>query len=372
MTLLPLQTVTLPSGTQLAYTDSWHDHPRSKRPREFTTIISLHGVAFNSVAFEPLIPHLPSSIRLIAYNQRDYKESSPAFEPKEPGGVDATAQYVVDLAEFFKFVVEEKGAKRMEEGGVVLLGWSKGTVPLVALLSLLHHDPPSSFPSGSFVSALPSGITFHLSLLTSHLHSVLLLEPPSLALGLPPTSDIISNLAHIFPPATPTADEIISAVESWVVQYGDPPAGSAEPPTSALPPSGLDCLSPEVQGASYEPRTILHGFTWWTAADNAGQQEVAKKALARPAVPVGLIFGGRTLESFLSAVKTIEGWWEEGKKEGQKEEEDGKEMSRTAVRSIPLTNHFAHAQEPEKFVKAVVELIEELGEGTKERFSSHL
>ncbi|GAA5876998.1 hypothetical protein JCM8547_007489 [Rhodosporidiobolus lusitaniae] len=381
MSALPLQTGVFSTGVCLAYLDSWSSLPSAERPRNFTTLVALHGTAHNSTVWEPLLPFLPPSIRLIAYNQRDYKGSSPAFEPKESGGVDATAQYVVDLAKFLKFVVEEKGARKKEEGGVVLLGWSKGTVPLVALLSLLHQNPSFPLPSGSFASFLPStpsseaGTLPHLSFFTSHLRSIILFEAPTLALGLPPTPDLLEGLSPVLPPNTPTPEEFATAFENYVGGYSDPLPFSSEPPSSALPPAGPLAYSPEFRKAVFEPRTMLHSFSWWIGQDDAQSLEVAKRALKPEEelkVPVGLLYGGRTLGVLTEAARAVEGWWKEMEEEGKKVGKKGETRQMTAVRCIPLTNHFVNVSEPEKFVKAVVELIEELGEGTKAHFSSHL
>jgi hypothetical protein len=69
----------------------------------------------------PLLPFLPPTLRFVAYNQRGYTGSSPAFDIKREGGVDAAGAYLSDAMEFFRFAVEELGAKTVEEGGVVLL-----------------------------------------------------------------------------------------------------------------------------------------------------------------------------------------------------------------------------------------------------------
>ncbi|GAA5853451.1 hypothetical protein JCM8547_002462 [Rhodosporidiobolus lusitaniae] len=373
MSLLPIQTAQLSSGAQLAYTDSWSSLPASERPNEFTTIFALHGVGFNSAVWTPILPLLPPSIRFIAYNQRSYKGSSQAVEIKEPGGVDAAAQYFVDMLDMFEFCVEELGAKKVEEGGVVLLGWSKGTVSLISLLSLLHASAPPA-ASGTFASSLPSllpspedGLIPHASLLTTHLRSIILYEPPSIAVGAPPTPDVLTHMFPLLPPATPTQEEWVAGFTAWVGLYSNAPAGSSEPPTSSLPASGLAAFSPELLEATYEPTAIQHNASWGPVADYTALGAWAKAALApplSPAVPLGLVYGERTMEGCLVGAKTIEDWW--GVKAGEgvvkAGEEDGGRKRKTAVRSIPLTNHFAHVHEPEKFVKALMELVEELGQ----------
>lgn len=77
--------------------------------------------SFVADVWTPLLPFLPTNVRFVAYNQRGYTGSSPAFEIKEEGGVDAAGAYLSDTMEFFRFVVDELGAKKVEDGGVVLL-----------------------------------------------------------------------------------------------------------------------------------------------------------------------------------------------------------------------------------------------------------
>lgn len=74
----------------------------------------------------PLLPSLPSSTtRFLAYNQRGYKESSPAFKSEKEGGTDATAAYLGDLLDFIRFAVDELKLAGVDDesgqGGIVLL-----------------------------------------------------------------------------------------------------------------------------------------------------------------------------------------------------------------------------------------------------------
>ncbi|GAA6035252.1 hypothetical protein JCM8097_008784 [Rhodosporidiobolus ruineniae] len=356
--MLPLQTNTLQNGVQLAYIDSFSALEPEQRPKEYTTLIGLHGVGFNSAVWTPLLPHLPPSIRFLAYNQRSYASSSPAFNAKELGGVDATAQYLGDLMEFLRFAVEELGVKAKDEGGVVLMGWSKGTVLPLSLLSVLH-TPASSTPSSTSYASHPplssSALLPHAHLLPSHLRSLLLFEPPGSSLGRAPTADYTTAMAAVSPPHSATADEFAEAFAGWIGGYCPPsPSSPSEKPVEDLPPSGLAALSPEVLSAAWEPQCVAHGFSWRLSSSPAEAQGIARQALAPQeqelAYPVGLIYGKRTNGYCLDAAATIEGWWAAS--------EGG--MKRTATWVLPETNHFAFVHEPEAFARAVVELIEEL------------
>ncbi|BGP21901.1 hypothetical protein Rt10032_c01g0600 [Rhodotorula toruloides] len=346
----------------LAYVDSWHARAKEDLPERYKTVVGLHGVGFNSAVWTPLLPALPSSIRFLAYNQRSYAQSSPAFNAKQPGGTDATATYLCDLMEFLRFAVEELGVQGMDEqtheGGIVLLGWSKGTVLCFSLLSLIHL---ASSPSPtSFLTHLPTSGLPHTSLLRTHIRSLILFEPPGSALGRPPTSDYTTAMKAVSPPNSSTPTEFAEAFAGWIGMY----AHSADPDEVAeelLPPSGLDALAPSLRQVAWEPACVAHGFSWRLAEGAEEVQRLAESALKPTggvALPVGLIYGTRTNGYCLDAAKTVEGWW--GLSAGAEEDRKERAKRKTAVRKVPGTNHFAFIHEPEAFANAVVELVDEL------------
>ncbi|GAA6022948.1 hypothetical protein JCM10207_007726 [Rhodosporidiobolus poonsookiae] len=356
MSLPPLHTAHLPNGLHLAYLDSFDLLHPDERPEEYTTVVGLHGVGFNSAVWTPLLPHLPPSIRFLAYNQRSYAGSSPAFSPTQPGGVDAMAAYVGDLMQFVGFAVQELGVREKKdggEGGIVLLGWSKGTTPLISLLSLLHipsssSSAPSSTSFAAYLSQppFPSPLDALDGLLASHLRSILLFEPPGSAFGRPPTADYTEAMAAVSPPNTSSPEEFAEAFAGWIGQY----SGAAD----GLPASGLAALSPEVLEAAWEPACVAHGFAWRVAAGADEVGALARLALAPPggevslALPVGFVYGARTVEYCLDAKEVVRGWWE------------GEKVGRTAMRCIEGTNHFAFVHRPREFAQAVQGLIREL------------
>ncbi|KAK4703174.1 hypothetical protein P7C70_g3043, partial [Phenoliferia sp. Uapishka_3] len=101
-------TASLTSNT-LSYIDSFSTLPTP--PTSYTTVIGLHGIGFNSAAWTPIVDELAldptTPIRFIAYNQRDYRGSSPKVAAELPGAVDVTEVYLNDLLEFIEFVVKE-------------------------------------------------------------------------------------------------------------------------------------------------------------------------------------------------------------------------------------------------------------------------
>ncbi|GAA5831400.1 hypothetical protein JCM11251_004013 [Rhodosporidiobolus azoricus] len=354
MSAPPTRTAHLPNGVKLAYIDSYATISEADRPREYTTVIGLHGVGFNSAVWTPVLPHLPTSLRFLAYNQRSYTGSSPAFESQEEGGIDATAAYLADLMEFVKFAVDELGVETVEEGGIVLLGWSKGNVLSISLLSLLHL---ASIPSAtSFASFLPNDGTLpHTSLLTTHLRSILLYEPAGSALGRPPTEDFMKAMAAVLPPNKVSSEEFATAFAGWIGDYC-PPTSTSPEPVASLPPSGLAALSGDLLSSAWETSAVAHGFSWKLSASPAEVQQLANTALSpplSPAVPIGLIYGGRSVGYCMDAAEEIMRWWSGG---------DGGKVRKTAVRKMEGTNHFGFLHEPEEFVKTVQETIQALSE----------
>jgi hypothetical protein len=236
----------------------------------------------------------------------------------------------------------------------------------MSLLSLLHLS--SAPTSTSFAGHLPPSGLPHASLLTSHLRSILLFEPPGSALGRPPTADYTGAMAAVSPPNSSTPTEFADAFAGWIGGYS-PPTSTSPAEISSLPPSGLEALSAEVLAAAWEPSLVAHGFSWRLAATGSEVASLAKTALApplSPSIPIGLIFGGRTNGYCLDAAEKIQELWGtkatvvgEGTKKGQDEQE--KRSSKTAIRTISHSNHFAFVHEPKEFVAVVVELIEELG-----------
>ncbi|ORY54860.1 Alpha/Beta hydrolase protein [Leucosporidium creatinivorum] len=362
-------------GVHVSYIDSWADKPAAELPSSYTTIIGLHGVGFNSAIWTPLLPHLPASTRFIAYNQRSYTGSSPAYQSEKEGGTDATAAYLGDLLAFLEWVVAEVKLPGVDdatsEGGIVLLGWSKGTLLLFSLLSLLHASPSSTT---SFISSVQPTST---SLLTSHLRSILLFEPPGSAFGRPPTADYTEAMASVSPPNSSTPSQFADAFAGWIGSYSPPSASSnpdfpSQAPVDQLPPSGLAALDPELLAAAWEPQACAHGFSWRLAVAGDEVATLAKNAIApplSPSVPVGFIYGARTNGYCLDAAKTVGGWWglnpfgevEGGEKKVVVEgEELEKEKKKVAIKRIEETNHFAFVHQPEAFAKVLEELLDEL------------
>ena len=101
----PLRHTTLPGRVRLA----WTEHG----PRGGTPVVALHGVTDSCVSFEPLLPHLPADLHLIALSQRGHGES------EKPAGGYRPADFAADLAAFLD-------AQRIARA--VIVGHSMGSV----------------------------------------------------------------------------------------------------------------------------------------------------------------------------------------------------------------------------------------------------
>ncbi|RPD55325.1 hypothetical protein L226DRAFT_513358 [Lentinus tigrinus ALCF2SS1-7] len=131
---------------------------------DYTTLVVIHGLGFHGGNFRKLIPLASQfNARVVVMNRRDYPGSVP-FTPKEraeiarladapagtPGAAEATEtfmkergrelyDYLVDLVKCGGVLPAQDQDKK--KGGIVLAGWSLGTLWISALLAHV-----SSFP----------------------------------------------------------------------------------------------------------------------------------------------------------------------------------------------------------------------------------
>ena len=100
----------------------------AKTEKPTYTVLALHGIAFNSNVWHPLIKAKPDNVRFIAYNQRGYKGSSEALKSgTTAGSMDVTFQLFLDMLYFMKFCVDELGVEPVTQqdghntGGISLM-----------------------------------------------------------------------------------------------------------------------------------------------------------------------------------------------------------------------------------------------------------
>ncbi|KAK4046882.1 hypothetical protein OIV83_005778 [Microbotryomycetes sp. JL201] len=344
-----MQRAQLTDAVHVSYIDTWADHNPTKA---YTTIIGLHGTGYNSNAWlKPFeFTKTSDSVRFIAYNQRSYAGSTPQFDIKEPAGVDATGAYLEDLVRFIAWTVDELKLPPYDvetgRGGLILLGWSKGTVLLFALLATLHGSPSS-----------PTAFTGHinlserdLSVIQSHVRTVLMFEPPGSALARPVTDDFKTQMAHVAPPNTPTPTEYAEAFARWISGWSTKPANLTE---ERLP--GAE---------AWEAECCLHGFAWRLSSNPQELLQIAKTALCPSsgvAIPIGIMYGSNTVEYCLDSSSVIQKWW--GVSPNEKGQARVTRVGKTAVRAIAHQNHFAFENDPQQFVEVLTDILQELSPG---------
>ncbi|KAF4600219.1 hypothetical protein EYR40_007331 [Pleurotus pulmonarius] len=194
-------TLTLQDGSHLYYTDSG-PVPDSTT---YKTVILIHGAAVNGSTFERLHPMAAShNLRTVALNRTEYPGSSKYTEAEleelrggNPRFLERTA---VRIAFFIAAYIQEAGVP--EEGGVVVVGWSIGTVSAMA---------PFSFPE-----VLPLET---YDLLNRYVKRLVLYDPPYLAFGLELPGD-----TALFDPwgdaTTKSPEEVFETFKLWTHANG--------------------------------------------------------------------------------------------------------------------------------------------------------
>ncbi|KAJ6544334.1 Alpha/Beta hydrolase protein [Mycena capillaripes] len=196
-----MPSLTLKSGVVFFYTDSG----AVAGGGDYTTLVIIHGHTFHSGTFQRLNPFAqPNSLRIISVNRREYPGSSP-YSTEElnafADGNDAERASLLeqqgrDLAMFLDALIEEKSLP--QTGGIALIGWSLGALFLLALIASLETLSVAAKER-----------------LSSFVHTVVLFQVPSLALGLPTPSGWL--IPHTDPDISP--EDRGPAFAKWVSSY---------------------------------------------------------------------------------------------------------------------------------------------------------
>ncbi|KAJ7824851.1 Alpha/Beta hydrolase protein [Mycena leptocephala] len=196
-----MPSLTLESGVVFGYTDSG----AVTGGGDYTTLVIIHGHTFHSGTFQRLNPLAqPNSLRIISVNRREYPGSSP-YSAQELAafaeGTDAERASLLkqqgrDLAMFLDGLLSELSIP--QTGGIALIGWSMGTLFVLALIAS--------------IDTLPTATQERLS---SFVHTVVMLQSPSLALGVPIPSGWL--IPHTDPNIAPESRGF--AFAKWVSSY---------------------------------------------------------------------------------------------------------------------------------------------------------
>ncbi|KAJ6472856.1 hypothetical protein C8R47DRAFT_1053923 [Mycena vitilis] len=245
-------TAELPDGIELCYTDS--GPPKSS----YSTLVILHGSAFNGDGFSPLHEHAQeNSLRVIALNRRDYRGSTKytdtELEDLTAGRKVFQDRLALQLAWFLKYLIDHEGiptvSRASKSRGFILMGWSFGNATLLSLFS-----DPTVIPKALYATIEP------------YLLSIVLYDPPYSALGYPepPDEDFYNPFTD---PDYRTGEEIYENFEHWVSSYFTHP----------------DIACGKASGISYAKRTEKRTISNWTEEEK--ERYVDKLAAVRSEFP---------------------------------------------------------------------------------------
>ncbi|KAF9062032.1 hypothetical protein BDP27DRAFT_1300589 [Rhodocollybia butyracea] len=185
----PIQTYSLSRGIELSFTDSGAP-PNSV---DYTTLLVVHGTAFNAYQFHKLHSYAHAlNLRTILLHRRDYVGSTPyslteleeISEAKKVFWERLSAQ----LAEFVVMLIQKEGIPRLTQstesrsegldlkgrGGVAIMGWSFGCATVLSLFGVVKNPMISDK---------------HYDLLQEYIGDFILYDPPHVAFGYPVPSD---------------------------------------------------------------------------------------------------------------------------------------------------------------------------------------
>ncbi|KAJ3793261.1 hypothetical protein GGU11DRAFT_692126 [Lentinula aff. detonsa] len=151
----PIQTYSLSGGIELSFTDSGPPLDSS----DYTTIVLLHGGVFNAYGFHKVHGYAHSlNLRTVLLHRRDYAGSTPyscsETQELQQGNVIFWERLSAQLGEFLQMFVQREGIpklvarqkpaqlnglRNMGSGGLAILGWSGGCLPIVSFLGAIRN-----------------------------------------------------------------------------------------------------------------------------------------------------------------------------------------------------------------------------------------
>ncbi|KAH7912859.1 Alpha/Beta hydrolase protein [Hygrophoropsis aurantiaca] len=174
------QFVSLSTSVKYCYEDSGAPECTS-----YTTFIFIHGMGFNGGVFRPLFPIAAKrNYRVISLYRRGYAPSTPISDDEFAAlqkGVDEQQAFIrrqgVEIAQFLLGFIRANvipPINKAGEGGIVLIGWSFGTIHAHAVLANIDALPKEDVTElGRFLRAVVA-------------HDA---NPVSLGLSNPPAND---------------------------------------------------------------------------------------------------------------------------------------------------------------------------------------
>ncbi|KAH8111923.1 Alpha/Beta hydrolase protein [Phellopilus nigrolimitatus] len=347
---MPLITID-EQGHSLFYQDSGVP---SNAEQSYTTLIVVHGASFHGGVFRRLIPLAPHhSVRLVLVNRRDYPGSSPytASDLAQIGVVDAATHEEflrargAELPTFIRCFVEREKVPQAspdgKHGGVVLMGWSSGSIYTLSLLSNADTIPAETREA-----------------ITPFLRSLIIFDPPCSVLGLTVLEhslDMPQNKSLTPAERTQGFSQYFS---EWVgAYYTHASLVSRDVSDLQLAPAAGARIATTLAMSAAETLAV----TWPAALERsevsvrpilaAAYAEQVRRALVDdrlaaywPRCGVDVVWCENTVWVIVDAVWRLEKLREEADEEGIK----GRPFR---VMMVPGANHFPHWDEPEATMK---------------------
>ncbi|KIK69422.1 hypothetical protein GYMLUDRAFT_647231 [Collybiopsis luxurians FD-317 M1] len=355
------KTYTLSDGIELSFTDIGAPSDSNN----YTTVVALHGGGFNAYQFRKVHSYVHAlNLRTILLHRRNYAGSTPyttaELQELEQGNREFWERLSAQLAEFLGMFIEREKVPPLREqldgtrsGGIAILGWSLGNTTVLSFLATARSPLISDELS---------------TLLKTYIRNCVLYEPSSMAFGYPVPAD---NPNYIpWDDSGLSTEDRSAAVLQWVGSYYDHPC--YDPSRATLIPSitihDLDDADPRkdrlstlsswseeemskgVEGEALQMEALMFSPTMeQTIRDVADQALFDPKAIQThfPKVEISHIVGTRTFWPCI--------WGEaELKKRYHSRPPEGCKMR---FFSIDGFNHFAHWDEPQRFMQVVAESI---------------
>ncbi|CCM06260.1 uncharacterized protein FIBRA_08510 [Fibroporia radiculosa] len=182
---------------------------------DYTTLVLVHGAVYHGAIFRPMFYFAAGhNLRLVTLNFRDNPGSTPysatELNALKDGDIEAQKGQIreqgLELAAFITWFIQTEGNLPVEpserggplSGGIAVLGWSMGNLPVLSMLA--HADE------------LPIETQ---RLFEQYLRVLLLFDPPYFVLGGPgPRRSRLVGLSGKGPP-----DEVVKTFTLWVNGY---------------------------------------------------------------------------------------------------------------------------------------------------------
>ncbi|KAJ7773854.1 hypothetical protein B0H16DRAFT_1304083 [Mycena metata] len=199
------KTLKLPDGVEIRYTDSG-----APNTSDYTTMVVIHGTGFNGYSMVQLHEYAPKhNLRTILCNRRHYHGTT-KYSEEELSELKAGSKCIQDklglqTAWFLEHFVKNEGITKVTAdrrgGGVILMGWSFGNATTLAILA-----DPEVIPRPVYETIEP------------YLRSLVLYDPPGLAMGYPSTV-IEEGYNPLADPSCTTPTEVFENFQKWVSSY---------------------------------------------------------------------------------------------------------------------------------------------------------